>query len=149
MEVNRILFTIDFTWSIEHAETMVALARGLAEKFDAHLVTLFVVGDLKFYARISVPRSSLSVLRDEIMVEAEKSMARFQDEYFEGASNVSFKIRVGDPVEEIINAAKEEDAGLVVMGTHGRKGLEHALMGSVTELVIRSCEVPVITLRLE
>lgn len=149
MEVKKILFPIDYIWSIEHAETMVALAMGLAEKFDAPLTVLFVVGDLKFYARISVPHTSLSVLRDEIMVEAEKSMARFQDEYFEGAANVSFKIRVGDPVEEIINAAREEGAGLVVMGTHGRKGLEHALMGSVTELVIRSSDIPVITLRLE
>ena len=149
MEVDRILFPIDFTWSLEHTEKMVLAAKEMAVRFGAHLVVLFVVADLKLYARLPVPHTSLGVLRDEIVAEAEKRMGRFQFEYFEDAADTAFEVRVGDPVEEILKAAKDEGAGLVIMGTHGRRGLEHALVGSITELVIRSCPVPVLCLRLD
>jgi nucleotide-binding universal stress UspA family protein len=56
-------------------------------------------------------------------------------------------IRIGVPDEAIRAYVEEVDCDLVVMGTHGRTGLEHALLGSVTEHVLRTVDVPVLTVR--
>jgi universal stress protein A len=56
-------------------------------------------------------------------------------------------MRVGAPFLEIINAAQGEAADLIVMGTHGRTGLAHVLMGSVAERVVNKAPCPVLTVR--
>lgn len=57
-------------------------------------------------------------------------------------------LRGGDPKTQIIEHAEEIDAELIVMGTHGRTGLDHYLIGSVAEKVVRRSPVPVMTVRL-
>jgi len=57
--------------------------------------------------------------------------------------------RHGEPHRVIVEYANEEDCDLVVMGTHGRTGLQRYLLGSVTEKVVRTCDVPVLTVRHE
>ena len=64
----------------------------------------------------------------------------------EGLAVTTF-VRVGNPVEEINRLAEDEHADLVIMGTHGRTGLQHLLVGSVAERVVRSSKVPVLTVR--
>ena len=54
---------------------------------------------------------------------------------------------MGDPVSTIIRVAEEEHVDLIVMGTHGRTGLAHALLGSVAEKVVRKAPCPVLTVR--
>lgn len=56
-------------------------------------------------------------------------------------------IRRGKPFVEIIIAAREKEADLIVMGTHGRTGLSHSLMGSVAEKVVRKAPCPVLTVK--
>lgn len=56
-------------------------------------------------------------------------------------------LRTGDARDVIINAAKELGVDLIVMGTHGRRGVSRALLGSVTETVVRSAPCPVLTIR--
>ena len=56
-------------------------------------------------------------------------------------------LRIGPPWEEILAAAVEAGADLVVVGTHGRRGLAHAMLGSVAERVVRLSPVPVLTVR--
>ena len=56
-------------------------------------------------------------------------------------------VEVGLAAEKIIEAAKEKDADLIVMTTHGRTGLSHALMGSVAEKVVRQAPCPVLTIK--
>jgi nucleotide-binding universal stress UspA family protein len=64
----------------------------------------------------------------------------------DGASATSI-VRVGTPVEEITKVAHEQHADLIVMGTHGRTGLQHMLVGSVAERVVRTSTTPVLTVR--
>lgn len=56
-------------------------------------------------------------------------------------------VKLGSPAEEILAAAAEIHADLVVMGTHGRRGIAHAMIGSVAERVVRLSRVPVLTVR--
>jgi nucleotide-binding universal stress UspA family protein len=60
---------------------------------------------------------------------------------------VRHRLAEGDPAEEILRAAEEEGADLIVMGTHGRGGLSRLLMGSVAEAVMRKALCPVLTVR--
>jgi nucleotide-binding universal stress UspA family protein len=60
---------------------------------------------------------------------------------------VSVVVGEGSPAEEIVAQAKRLSADLIVIGTHGRKGLKHLLLGSVAERVLRSSPIPVLTLR--
>ena len=57
------------------------------------------------------------------------------------------EVRIGIPHREILDAIEEFDADLVVMATHGRTGIEHALLGSTTERVVRLANTPVMTIR--
>ena len=54
---------------------------------------------------------------------------------------------MGEPAAEILEVARARGADLIVMGTHGRTGLEHALMGSIAERVVRRAHCPVLTVR--
>jgi nucleotide-binding universal stress UspA family protein len=53
--------------------------------------------------------------------------------------------KVGSPFEQILAVAAQEGCDLVVLGTHGRRGIAHAALGSVAEKVVRLCPVPVLT----
>jgi nucleotide-binding universal stress UspA family protein len=57
-------------------------------------------------------------------------------------------VAVGRPAEEILRVAREEEIDLIVMGTHGRTGVRHLLLGSVAEAVTRHAPCPVFTVRL-
>src|SRR5512135_3331045 len=72
---------------------------------------------------------------------------RVEAERLVGAPRVTAETAVGEPAAEIVEAARERGADLVVVGTHGRTGLEHALMGSVAERVVRRAHCPVLTVR--
>ncbi len=63
------------------------------------------------------------------------------------AGRVSAEKAVGEPAAEIVSYAKANGVDLLVVGTHGRTGLEHALMGSVAERVVRRAHCPVLTVR--
>lgn len=60
---------------------------------------------------------------------------------------VEGQLRQGNPPDEIVNAAQELGCDAIVLGTHGRKGIAHALMGSVAERVVRTSPIPVLTIR--
>jgi nucleotide-binding universal stress UspA family protein len=61
--------------------------------------------------------------------------------------NVKGVLKQGNPADEICEAAKSLGVDLIVLGTHGRKGIAHALMGSVAERVVRTSNIPVLTIR--
>ena len=79
---------------------------------------------------------------------AEEALTRLQDlarAAFSGAWEA--EVAVGHPAETIVRVARERGADLIVMGTHGRTGLQHVLLGSVTEHVVRLASCPVLTIR--
>ena len=79
---------------------------------------------------------------EEMIEAAEKKMESFLAQY----KNVKAKVLIGDVAEEIIRHAEESGMDLIVMGTHGYKGLEKVMFGSVAEKVVRSSPCPVLTI---
>ncbi len=140
-EIKTILFPTDFT---EASVKVLPYATYLADKLGAKLMVLFVVEELSKYANFYVPHSALDNLEAELMESARKKMESFVEDYFEDFP-VETIIRRGDVPEEIIKVAEEKGADLIVMGTHGRKGLEKVILGSVAERVVKGAPCPVMT----
>jgi nucleotide-binding universal stress UspA family protein len=80
---------------------------------------------------------------------AHAELEEWNDPDFEHAKRVTRSVIRGTPFVEIVRYAREQNVDLIVMGTHGRTGLEHALIGSVTEKVVRKAPCPVLTVRPE
>jgi nucleotide-binding universal stress UspA family protein len=88
-------------------------------------------------------------MMQDLADQAEKHLEewRVQAEKIVGAGRVTAEKAVGEPAAEILTFAKAQGADLLVVGTHGRTGLEHALMGSIAERVVRRAHCPVLTVR--
>jgi len=105
-------------------------------------------GEVKVYLMYVIQESSRreSPSKDENRV-AEENIRSIAHKWFEGVTPFEIAIRAGDPAAEIIAAGKEFHADLIVMATHGRTGVEHMLLGSVAERVVRESHRPVLTVR--
>lgn len=122
------------------------LAMTLAQPLEATIELLHVV-DARFVSELPVASpSDVQVEKQRVLEQAEKARAGLLNPPAEGVL-VNVHTRSGTPWEEICNEADMLNADLVVLSTHGRTGLSHLLMGSVTEHVVRSALSPVLTLR--
>jgi nucleotide-binding universal stress UspA family protein len=104
------------------------------------------VRDLQHYLGFYVPHPSIETFTGEIEKGAARKLREFQEEHIEGLGDVKLSTVLGDPAEEILRYAKENDIDLIVMGTHGRKGLDRVFFGSVAEKVVKQSPVPVLTI---
>jgi nucleotide-binding universal stress UspA family protein len=86
-----------------------------------------------------------TVVRHDPNEDALTQLHDLMPESFHGAWEV--EVAAGPPAETIVRIAQERDADLIVMGTHGRTGLQHILLGSVAEKVVRLAPCPVLTVR--
>jgi nucleotide-binding universal stress UspA family protein len=92
-----------------------------------------------------VPHVSFDVLSKEIEESANKMMDDFCADNLSESDNYGTLVISGVPHEEIIRQADNVGADVIVMGTHGRSGLDHVLFGSTTEKVIRKSTIPVLS----
>jgi nucleotide-binding universal stress UspA family protein len=127
---GRILLPTDFS---ECSEAAAGTARRLAETFGSRLLLLHVLDE-----RIAIDRM------DQF---AQESMEAFLASLFSGFENVDPRLVTGIPDREILHAAQVFPADLIVIGTHGRTGVEHVLFGSTAEKVVRLASCPVLTVR--
>lgn len=144
VEWKRILCPVDFS---ETARAAMETAIELAARFDAELLLIHAY-PIPGY---TFPDGS-AVASARMLQELADEAARHLDEWRElavkaGAAKVSVDTAVGDPAGEIVRVAADRKVDLVVMGTHGRTGIEHALMGSIAERVVRRAKCPVLTVR--
>jgi len=142
---EKILIAIDFS---ENSDYAFSYALMLARQFDAHLTLLHVINEPVDLRGFYVPHISFEQLEKEIEEGAEKMLATFCRDNLGNFSNYATAIVTGIPYEEIIRTAGEVGASLIVLGTHGRTGLDHLIFGSTAERVVRSASCPVLTIRL-
>jgi nucleotide-binding universal stress UspA family protein len=117
----------------------------LAAQYDATLHVLAVVDPTSF-STLDVDPSTVVVAMERQAREAAQRVETVADEA--GVAVETAVVR-GDPARTITTYATDNEADLVVMGTHGRSGLDRYLLGSVTERVVRTADVPVLTVRYE
>ena len=125
------------------------MALTLAKKFDAKLLVLHVINEPIDLRGFYVPHISFEKLEEEIAEGAEKMMKSFERQHLTDYDNHECLIVPGIPYEQILGQAAEKSADMIVMGTHGRAGLDHVLFGSTAEKVVRKSAYPVLTVRLE
>lgn len=144
LEIKRILFPIDFT---ENSAKILPYVLSVSEKYDAMIYLLHVVEDLSKWGSSSyIPHFPPDQYQEEALKGAEKSLHRVCEEKLQGCPNFQKRVLSGDPAQEILKTIESEEIDLVIMGTHGRKGLEHVFFGSVAENVVKKSPVPVLTI---
>lgn len=143
---SKILTAVDFS---ENSDYAFDCALTLAKQFNSQISILHVINEPVDLRGFYVPHISFEQLEKEIEEGAEKMMAKFCAEKMESFTNFTTSIVVGIPYEEIIRNAKATDASLIVLGTHGRSGLDHIIFGSTAERVVRGASCPVLTVRLQ
>jgi nucleotide-binding universal stress UspA family protein len=122
---------------------MIPYVQSVAKKFDAKIHILFAARVFEHFSSIYVPYPSISRFENELIKGAEKRLYEFVDEHFSEYDNIKTAVVAGDAAEEIINYIEEHHIELVIMGTHGRKGMDKIFFGSVAERVLRTSPVPV------
>jgi nucleotide-binding universal stress UspA family protein len=142
---DKILFATDFSENSEHAFDY---ALNLARKFDARLTIIHVINEPVDLRGFYVPHISFEKLEKEIEEGAEKMMQKFCRTRIKDFSNYETLIVAGIPYDEILKKANEAKVSLIVLGTQGRKGIDHFLFGSTAERVVRNALCPVMTIRL-
>lgn len=144
-DFKTILFATDFSESSDYA---FQYAYSLAKKFNARLLVVHVINEPVDLRGFYVPHISFEKLEEEIEEGAQKMMEKFCRTHIRDYDNYETFIIPGIPYDEIIKKAAENSADLIILGTHGRTGLDHVLFGSTAEKVVRKSPVPVMTIRI-
>ncbi|MCG6911401.1 MAG: universal stress protein [Deltaproteobacteria bacterium] len=138
---DNILYPVDLS---ESSPRIVPYVKTVAAKFEATIHLLFVARIFDYFSGIYVPAASICAMEQEIVKGAERSLDEFADTHF-GTYEPGYTASVlsGDAAEMIMDYILSHVIDLVIMGTHGRKGLDKIIMGSVAERIVRSSPVPV------
>lgn len=143
MDIRKILVPVDFSTqsraALDHA---IALAKKLGASITlvhAYEIPVYTLPDGAW----TLPASQATALADD----AQKALDAILEKRADSGVPIDAKLVRGVAFDEIGKAAVEIGADLVVIATHGRTGLAHLFLGSVAERVVRTCTVPVMTIR--
>lgn len=140
---KKILCPVDFS---KFTEEVIVYAADIAKQYGAELHVLHVIPNLTYFTPYE------SFLTPENLVAVEKNIQNeVERDFGKILKHVDMEIKkvvkTGVAFVEIIEYAKSEGIDLIVMGTHGRSGIEHILIGNVAEKVVRKSPCPVMTIR--
>ena len=142
-QFNNILFATDFSDSSGPAADY---AITLAKLTGAHLHVLHVINELDEHQRVMIPREAFQILEKEIELQTVRELNVFCKGPAAGVHTTSHAV-VGAAFQKILQTGAEVNADLIVMGTHGRTGVEQVIVGSTAERVVRRSKIPVLTVR--
>ncbi len=144
MEIKSILFPTDFS---EGSSQALQYAVDMAKRYGARLYLLHVIYDMAKAAGY-VPHISMDAMYKDIEGGAKKELERFGVEELSGLKDMERSVGMGTPHEEIVNFANKNKIDLIIIGTHGRKGIDRMIFGSTAAQVVRYAPCPVLTVRL-
>ncbi len=139
---TNILVSTDYG---ESSNAALEYSVALAAKLDAKVSLLHVIGVPAYGVPelgLAVTSTMIDTLVKDNQVVLDKLVAKFTQ------VKVTPILRTGEPRDQIVQTADEIHAELIIMGTHGRRGVSRALLGSVAESVLRHAHCPVLTIRL-
>jgi nucleotide-binding universal stress UspA family protein len=145
MEIEKILFPTDFS---EGSSQALEYAIDMAKRYGAKLYLVHVIYDIAQAAGWYVPHASMDEMYKDIEKSAEKELGRFGLEELRNFKGVERTVLKGVPHTEIVKFAKDNKIDLIIMGTHGRKGVGRILFGSTASQVVRYAPCPVLAVRL-
>jgi nucleotide-binding universal stress UspA family protein len=143
IDLKRILVATDFEESSGQA---LKFAVDLAQKFGSALTLIHVyeVPDYVYFnGSLPAVTQWIAPIRAAATTQLEETLTRVRG-LLPGATSL---LRQGRPADEIVKAIDELHPDLVVVGTHGRRGVSHVFLGSVAERVVRTASTPVLTVR--
>ena len=143
---KKILFCTDFS---EDAHWAFTYALHLSKTFNSKLLILHVTPEPIHPEQLSIylPEEKLKELRESQKKEIDHQLETHYIKKMKGFKNYGVIVKEGEPFVEILKRAKKQSVELIVMGTHGRTGLDHILFGSTAEKVVRKSPSPVLTIR--
>lgn len=141
--IKKILLTTDFS---ETSKAALDPARGLARCFDAKIVLVYVEEDKLPPLVVEYMAVGIDELLTQQVEQSEKRLEQFQQEQLPDF-DVERVVGVGTPHVEIVRIAEEQAVDLIVIATHGRGLISHALLGSTAERVVRRAPCPVLVSR--
>lgn len=144
MLTKRILFPTDFSEGALHA---LPYALDMAKTCNAKLYMIHVIYDVATASGLYVPHVSFDEMYKDLGKSAQKELEKFGCEELKDLKDVEYTVLRGIPYDEILKFAKEKNIDIIVIGTHGRKGLDRFLFGSTAEKVVRYAPCPVLTVR--
>jgi nucleotide-binding universal stress UspA family protein len=143
MTAQHILVPIDFS---AYADQALEYAIELAKTLQARLTLLHVI-HLTPWTMGDMVTTFPGIFLEDVETEAQQLMQASRGRLHDAGLQGETVIVHGVPFQAIINIASEQDVDLIIMGTHGRTGLTHLLMGSVAEKVVRLAPCPVLVTR--
>jgi nucleotide-binding universal stress UspA family protein len=140
---KKIVCPVDFS---EFTDEILHYAVDIAKKYNAELHLIHIIPNLNYFTPYE------SFLTPENLIAIERNIEKEVDKDFDKITktldmSVQKVVKTGITFVEIIDYIKTEGIDLVVMGTHGRSAIEHILIGSVAEKVVRKSPCPVLTIR--
>jgi len=141
-EFKKVMFPVDFT---ESSRKVIPHLRLITDKFGSEIHLVHVVRGPEEFTGFELGATWWSTYEKDLLDGAQKAMDRFVDENLPEVKGVTTKVLIGDAVDEILNYSKSSGIDLIIMGTHGRKGMEKVMFGSVAEGVVKRAACPVLT----
>lgn len=140
---KKILCPVDFS---EFTVEIIRYAHDIAKKYGAELHVFHVIPNLNYFTPYEsfLTPENLVAIEKNIQDEVEKDFKKVMKNIDGDAKKI---VKTGVAFVEIIDYARAESIDLIVMGTHGRSGIEHILIGSVAEKVVRKAPCPVLSIR--
>ncbi len=149
VEIKKILLPFDLT---TNTTKIFPYVLSVAEKYNSAIYLLHVAEDLhglavRPYPSMGHDKKTHKKAADKTVIKkVEKLCDEIIDKYFKTCPYIEKLVVTGHPVVEILKVVESEDIDLIIMGTHGRSGLEHVIFGSVAENIVKKSPVPVLTI---
>lgn len=146
MEIRKILFATDFSEGSSHA---LPYAVDMAKHYGARLYFVHVIYDVAKTAGWYVPHVSIDEMYRDMEKSARAELKKSFIDEMRGFKDIEHVVLKGTPYEEIIKFVEENNIDLIVLGTHGRKGIDRIIFGSTAEQIVRNAPCPVLSVRLK
>lgn len=145
MEIKSILFPTDFS---EGSSQALQYAADIGRRYGARLYLLYVVHEIVEAGGWYLPHPSMNNIYKDLVKDAQKELDGYGLEELKGLKDIERRVLRGSPHDEIVKFANDNKIDLIIIGTHGRKGIDRILFGSTAAYVVRLAPCPVLTVRL-
>ncbi len=142
--IKKILVPIDFS---EYSKNALKYAVPFAAQFGAEIVLVYVVEPTIYPADLSFGQFGIPDVEEELSRKGDAELTNLIATEIKSEVKARKKVCIGKPFIEIIKTARDEEADLIILSTHGHTGVEHILFGSTAEKVVRKAPCPVLSLR--